>query len=134
MLKRKKVKAEKQDESIDVVEDIENLTFWSSSKILLKNKGKFLQSNSSQLNIDWKAFLNCCECSAACKSINNRLLVIDFYHSILTNLRFFLINWSKFSCFHHWEWQWMHLSKQDWWISGQKLLKSGFKLMLQQLL
>ena len=52
MLKRKKVKAEKQDESIDVVEDIENLTFWSSSKILLKNKGKFLQSNSSQLNID----------------------------------------------------------------------------------
>ena len=37
-----KVKAEKQDESIDVVEDVENLTFWSSSKILLKNKGKFL--------------------------------------------------------------------------------------------
>ena len=52
MLKRKKVKAEKQDESIDVVEDIENLTFWSSSKILLKNKGKFLESNLPQHNVD----------------------------------------------------------------------------------
>ena len=51
MLKRKKVKAEKQDESIDVVEDIETLTFWSSSKILLKNKGKFLKSFTTQYRL-----------------------------------------------------------------------------------
>ena len=124
-----KVKAEKQDESIDVVEDIENLTFWSSSKILLKNKGKFLKSFTIQYRLKpfyWTVAVKIefLQVAAACNIFCKSVVLID--HSLKSI--------SKFSYFLHWEWLWMHLSRLDWWILGQKLLKWDFKLMLQQLL